>query len=584
MAIYSLHHSAIGKTTHAAGTAGAHVRYVTRVRAAAAVLSARMPVAAPGKADQTRAWFDAEETASRKNARVADKLMLALPIELDAEQQVDLVRRFAEVATAGRAPWLAAIHAKGKDVKNPHCHLVIRDRDPTTGKRAVGLSEKGSTDRLRVLWEEHANAALAAAGSAARVDRRSLADQGIEREPEIHVGPKPQAMQARGVRPESRDLIDAGGREIRWTEIDAGRTRAERRAEIIAANAEGAQSKAAPPLGATKDDHVRAASPAEITPPKEGAAIPGPGSAPGEPRPAAAEGNCDGASGRGRDESRHRNDFGIAGAGDGRESRACDPRTNPDDPTPAGGAARTDRGEFEEARRAARGLGARIEIARANSHRDIADLVALARQIAEAARLGPLGRLLRDLDQREAQARTRLAELKLPLDPPAELVAAQDFVTRAAERQSLLLDEKLKVTERFEALIKSRPKGFWAWIAGSTRAHEERVTEAQNACVRQAEAVRLANMIHDGAEARVRHEEDSWRAKARRLDKARAEERSRVEAHLAWIAAARVCLDKNPELAYAPPEHLAEAVRAAQHEREASGTILNFHRPGYRPK
>ena len=87
MAIYSLHHSAIGRTTHRPGTAGAHVSYVTRPRAASAVLAARMPMPA-------RAWFDAEEAASRKNGRVADKVMCALPRELDAAQRQALIRRF----------------------------------------------------------------------------------------------------------------------------------------------------------------------------------------------------------------------------------------------------------------------------------------------------------------------------------------------------------------------------------------------------------------------------------------------------------------------------------------------------------
>lgn len=190
MAIYSLHHSAIGKTTHQAGTAGAHIAYVTRRRAAVAVLAARLPVAKPGAASEARAWFDGHEAKSRKNARVADRIMIALPIELDAEQRQALVADFAEALTDRRAPWLAAIHATGKDSANPHAHVVVVDRDPKTGKRVIGLSEKGSTDRLRALWEERANVALAAAGIAVRIDRRSLADQGIDRQAEIHVGPK----------------------------------------------------------------------------------------------------------------------------------------------------------------------------------------------------------------------------------------------------------------------------------------------------------------------------------------------------------------------------------------------------------
>ena len=55
---------------------------------------------------------------------------------------------------------LAAIHQAGKDAANPHVHLVVRDRDPETGKRVAMLSEKGACDRVRILWEEAANVAL----------------------------------------------------------------------------------------------------------------------------------------------------------------------------------------------------------------------------------------------------------------------------------------------------------------------------------------------------------------------------------------------------------------------------------------
>jgi len=66
--------------------------------------------------------------------------MLALPKELNDEQRIELVKDFAEHATEGRAPWLAAFHMKGKDARNPHCHLVLRDRDPETNKRVIGTS------------------------------------------------------------------------------------------------------------------------------------------------------------------------------------------------------------------------------------------------------------------------------------------------------------------------------------------------------------------------------------------------------------------------------------------------------------
>ena len=43
MAIFSLSHNPVGRSTHAAGTAGAHARYVTRDGAAGLILGEHMP-------------------------------------------------------------------------------------------------------------------------------------------------------------------------------------------------------------------------------------------------------------------------------------------------------------------------------------------------------------------------------------------------------------------------------------------------------------------------------------------------------------------------------------------------------------
>jgi hypothetical protein len=232
MAIYSLNHRSVGKKTHAPRTAGAHVRYITRPNAVGQVLAQHMPEK-PGPA---RAWFDAQEASDRANARIADKIMVALPVELNAVQHAQLVRDFAYDVTQGRAPWLAAIHDRGEDAHNPHAHIMIRDRDVATGKRAIGLSEKGSTERLRELWEVAANRSLAQAGHDTTIDRRTLEAQGITREPGLHVGHTGPAMEEKGLRPESRAREGEGGRIIDYLAIDTGRTRGEANAEIAAAN------------------------------------------------------------------------------------------------------------------------------------------------------------------------------------------------------------------------------------------------------------------------------------------------------------------------------------------------------------
>lgn len=198
MAIYHLRHASVGRSTHAAGTAGAHVSYITRTGACREVLGSDMPVPAAGeRGGEARAWLNEQEEADRKNARVIDKVTVALPLELDAVQRVELVRAFAAEVTQGRVPWLAAVHDQDRDADNPHAHVVLRDRDLETGKTALRMSSKGSTEMLRETWERACNAALERAGIDERIDRRTLEAQGIEREPTKHIGPQALQIEAR---------------------------------------------------------------------------------------------------------------------------------------------------------------------------------------------------------------------------------------------------------------------------------------------------------------------------------------------------------------------------------------------------
>jgi len=183
-----LHLRSIGRTTHAPRTAGAHLRYITRPDARADLLAGRMPT----ERNAARRWLDREERQDRKNARVIDKITAALPRELNAQQRRGLVMVFAERVTRGRASWLAAIHQSGEDAHNPHAHIVIRDRDPETGRRVALLSEKGACRNIRLLWEQAVNAALEALGSPQRVTRLSHAARGIQTLPQRHRGPQRQ--------------------------------------------------------------------------------------------------------------------------------------------------------------------------------------------------------------------------------------------------------------------------------------------------------------------------------------------------------------------------------------------------------
>jgi hypothetical protein len=196
--------------------------------------------------------MDARERDMRANARVIDKIRIALPRELTEAQRAALVREFMAELTGGRVPWFAAIHQRGDDAHNPHVHIAVHDRDFETGRRVLRLSDS-ARDRLkaglpglkavewiRALWEDVCNEALARAGHTARIDRRTLLAQGIVREPTIHEGPRAQHIEGNVKRPESKKRVNGAGRAIDYPSIDNGRTRREFNAQIIDLNLERA--------------------------------------------------------------------------------------------------------------------------------------------------------------------------------------------------------------------------------------------------------------------------------------------------------------------------------------------------------
>lgn len=171
--------------------------------------------------DREQLWNAAEAVEKRRDARVAREYLVALPHELDANQRLALARELAGelVERYGVAVDLA-VHAPdpGGDQRNHHAHLLATTRrlnhDGLGEKTTIELSDKKRRDmglgrgadevkRLRQRWESMANAALERADIAARIDCRSLADQGIDRVPQIHRGPMATEQIRRGTAEQS---------------------------------------------------------------------------------------------------------------------------------------------------------------------------------------------------------------------------------------------------------------------------------------------------------------------------------------------------------------------------------------------
>lgn len=150
-------------------------------------------------------WNSVENAESRKNARVATEIQVTLPFELSPERRLAMARTFSqEVADHYKVAVDLAVHdpRPSGDPRNFHAHLLLTTREVS----AAGLGPKTglnlqTSERLRLglpnisqeftaireRWATLTNEALAEANIEARVDHRSLAEQGIDREPGPHI-------------------------------------------------------------------------------------------------------------------------------------------------------------------------------------------------------------------------------------------------------------------------------------------------------------------------------------------------------------------------------------------------------------
>lgn len=197
-------------------------------------------------------WNQAEAAERRCDAKVAREVRIALPAELDAQQRQRLAQRFAaELVTRYGVAADVAIHKShrahrtqvapgvfvGGDPRNHHAHIMLTTRamgvDGALGAKTRVLdSPRTSAAEVRWIrqrWAELANEALAAAEHDARIDQRSLRARGVDRAPQVHLGPAPLAIARR--RGRSR-AVDG------WLERRGWAAEAERRLTEAAAAAE----------------------------------------------------------------------------------------------------------------------------------------------------------------------------------------------------------------------------------------------------------------------------------------------------------------------------------------------------------
>ena len=171
-------------------------------------------------------FWTAADRHERANGATYREIEIALPRELDPAQRQALVLDFIRQEIGDRHAHQWAIHNPGAALaggEQPHAHLMYSERtvdgierDPEQYfKRYNGQHPElggcrkdsaGTEERLletRQRWAEAQNAHLQQHGHAARVDHRSLAEQGIDRAPEQHLG----GRRVRQLEPEQREAL-----------------------------------------------------------------------------------------------------------------------------------------------------------------------------------------------------------------------------------------------------------------------------------------------------------------------------------------------------------------------------------------
>src|SRR5258708_17036280 len=150
-------------------------------------------------------WNAVENAETRKNARVATEIQVTLPFELPPARRLEMARTFSrEVADHYRVAVDLAVHdpRPSGDPRNFHAHLLLTTREvspagvgakaglgmPTSERVRLGLPNVSQEfTAIRERWATITNEALKEANIEARVDHRSLAEQGIDREPKPHI-------------------------------------------------------------------------------------------------------------------------------------------------------------------------------------------------------------------------------------------------------------------------------------------------------------------------------------------------------------------------------------------------------------
>ena len=145
-------------------------------------------------ADREKLWNAVELHEKRKDAQLAREFNFALPRELTLTQNVELAREFVKetFVKQGMVADLCIHNDRLPDGQlHPHAHVMLTMREVKEdgfGQKVRAWNDKALLMTWREAWSEMANKHLALHGHDLRIDHRTLAEQGINLEPQHKIG------------------------------------------------------------------------------------------------------------------------------------------------------------------------------------------------------------------------------------------------------------------------------------------------------------------------------------------------------------------------------------------------------------
>jgi hypothetical protein len=186
-----------------------------------------LPPEAPLELFDRQTFLDALNVSERwSNSQMARIYKIALPNELSFDEQVALAKEFALVnfinisMCADFAVHEGLLYKNREFIRiepvyerqnNPHAHLIVPFR--MVGKNGFHrtktqtryMNNPAYLISLRKNWEILQNKEFERLGLPVRVSHKSLAAQGIDREPTKHIGAAAMALEQRGIQTERGD-------------------------------------------------------------------------------------------------------------------------------------------------------------------------------------------------------------------------------------------------------------------------------------------------------------------------------------------------------------------------------------------